>query len=112
MGCGGGAEGAARTSRRGHRVSVELVTGTFEPHVGSRFHATPTHAGEPLELTLTSVDESTDARPDHPAFSLTFESPDPSPAEQQIFALEHAELGRFELFLVPLAPTTYEAVIN
>jgi hypothetical protein len=112
MGRGGGAEGAARQGRRRHRVSVELVTGTFEPHVGSRFQASPTYAGEPIELTLSSVEESPHARPDHAAFSLTFESSDPTPREQQIFSLEHAELGRFELFLVPLAPTTYEAVIN
>ena len=93
-------------------MSVELVTGTFEGRVGDTFTATPTYAGEPLELVLSSCDESPHARPDHPAFSLTFEASDPPPREQQIFALEHAELGRFELFLVPLAPTTYEAVIN
>jgi len=93
-------------------VSVELVTGTFEPHVGSCFQATPTSAGEPIELTLSSIEESPHARPDHPAFSLTFESSDATPRPQQIFALEHAELGRFELFLVPLSPTTYEAVVN
>jgi hypothetical protein len=93
-------------------VSVELVTGTFEPHVGSRFRATPSHDGKPIELTLSSVDESPHARPEHPAFSLTFESTDTTPRVQQIFELEHTELGRFALFLVPLAPTTYEAVVN
>ena len=93
-------------------MSVELVTATFEPHVGSRFLAMPTVTGEPLELTLSSVEESPDAGPGHPAFSLTFAASEAEPREQQIFALEHAELGRFELFLVPLSPTTYEAVIN
>jgi hypothetical protein len=91
---------------------TELVTGTFEPLVGDTFTATPSYAGEPLELVLSSCDESPHARPGHPAFSLTFESSDPNPRAQQIFALEHAELGRFDLFLVPLAPATYEAVIN
>jgi hypothetical protein len=91
---------------------TELVTGTFEPLVGDTFTATPSYAGEPLELVLSSCDESPHARPDHPAFSLTFRSSDPTPREQQVFALEHAELGGFDLFLVPLAPTTYEAVIN
>ena len=93
-------------------MSVEFVTGTFEPHVGTRFSASPTYEGEPIELTLSSVDESPHARPDHPAFSLTFDAADPVPRPQQIFALEHAELGGFELFLVPLSPTTYEAVVN
>jgi hypothetical protein len=91
---------------------TELVTTTFEPHVGTRFRATPTYEGEAIDLTLSSVDESPHARPDHPAFSLTFEVADSMPLKQQIFELEHAELGRFELFLVPLSPTTYEAVVN
>ena len=93
-------------------MAVELVTGTFEPHLGERFRAQPTFSGEPLELTLTSVDESPHARPDHPAFSLFFESADPAVREQQIFRLEHAELEELELFLVPVGPQQYEAVIN
>jgi hypothetical protein len=93
-------------------VALELVPGTFEPLLGDTFTATPSYSGEPLELVLSSCDESPRARPDHPAFSLTFESSDPTPRAQQIFTLEHAELGRVDLFLVPLAPTTYEAVIN
>jgi hypothetical protein len=97
-------------------MSVELVTGTFEGHVGETFAATPSYSGEPLELVLSSCDESAHARPDHPAFSLTFLAPGPEHLEQQIFALEHAELGQFDLFLVPLGPhdgrMRYEAVIN
>ena len=93
-------------------MSVELVTGTFEPHVGETFAATPSHSGEPLELVLTSVGESPHARPDHPAFSLFFEATDPGVREQQIFALEHPGLGRFDLFLVPVGPQQYEAVVN
>jgi hypothetical protein len=93
-------------------VDVELAPGTFEPLVGDSFTATPTYAGDPLDLVLSSCDESPHARPDHPAFSLTFESSDRTPRVQQIFALEHGELGRFELFLVPLGPSTYEAVVN
>jgi hypothetical protein len=93
-------------------VSVELVTGTFEPHIGETFEATPSFSGEPLELVLTSCKESPHARPDHPAFSLFFDASDPDVREQQIFALEHAELGQFDLFLVPVGPQEYEAVIN
>jgi hypothetical protein len=93
-------------------MSVELVTATFEPHVGTPFAATPSHSGEPLDLVLTSCVESPHARPDHPAFSLFFDSSDQPPREQQIFALEHAELGRFDLFLVPVGPRQYEAVVN
>jgi len=97
-------------------MAVELVTATFEPLVGERFAAVPTYSGEPLDLTLTSCDESPHARPDHPAFSLVFDSSDPERREQQIFKLENAQLGEFELFLVPIAEgdagIVYEAVIN
>jgi hypothetical protein len=91
---------------------TELVTGAFEPHVGTRFTATPSLGGEPIELTLSSCVESPHARPDHPAFSLFFESSEPHPREQQIFALRHAELGELDLFLVPVGPQEYEAVVN
>ena len=98
-------------------MSVELVPGTFEPHVGKQFGATPSYSGEPLELVLASCTESPHARPDHPAFSLFFDATDPDVREQQIFALEHADLGQFDLFLVPVGRNegggiTYEAVVN
>ena len=97
-------------------MAVELVTGTFEPRVGEQFHARPTHSGEPIELTLASVDESRHARPDQPAFSLLFLSSDDGYREQQIFGLNNDALGEFDLFLVPLGPQDgrmqYEAVIN
>ena len=93
-------------------MSVELVTATFEPHVGTTFSATPTHAGEPLELVLSSCVESPHAQPDHPAFSLFFDSSDANPREQQIFTLRHDDLGQLDLFLVPIGPQKYEAVIN
>jgi hypothetical protein len=93
-------------------MSVELATGTFEPHVGTTFSATPSHSGDPLDLVLQSCVESPHARPDHPAFSLFFGSSDSQPREQQIFTLRHPELGEFDLFLVPVGPQQYEAVIN
>jgi hypothetical protein len=93
-------------------VSVELVTGTFEPHVGETFEVTPSMGGDTIELTLSSVEESPHARPDHPAFSLFFRAPDPDPQPQQIFTLRHPELREFNLFLVPVGPQEYEAVIN
>jgi hypothetical protein len=98
-------------------MAVELVTDTFADRVGDTFTATPSYAGEPLDMVLKSCDESPHARPDHPAFSLTFDASAPEPREQQIFALEHSGLGQFDLFLVPIARTesggiTYQAVIN
>src|SRR4051794_36492005 len=97
-------------------MAVELLTSTFEPHIGETFGATPAHEGEPFELVLSRCDESPHARPDHPAFSLLFHAPGTGHLPQQIFALEHSELGQFDLFLVPLGPEgdrmRYEAVVN
>jgi hypothetical protein len=93
-------------------MAVELVTGTFEPHVGETFSATPSFAGESLDLMLTRIVESPHARPDHPAFSLFFDATGRDVREQQIFALEHPDLGQFDLFLVPVGPEQYEAVVN
>jgi hypothetical protein len=97
-------------------MAVELVIGTFEGRVGETFAATPSYSGNPLDLVLTSCVESPHARPDHPAFSLFFDGAGSERLEQQIFALEHPELGQFDLFLVPVAQIeggiAYEAVIN
>ena len=98
-------------------MTADLVTATFEGRTGETFGATPSHAGEPLDLVLSSCVESPHARPDHPAFSLFFDASDPDVREQQIFALEHDELGPFDLFLVPVGRlggggVLYEAVIN
>ena len=93
-------------------MAIELVTETFEPRIGETFAATPTFSGAPLELVLASCVESPHARPDHPAFSLFFTSSEPEIREQQIFTLRHEELGELDLFLVPVSPTQYEAVIN
>jgi hypothetical protein len=93
-------------------VSVELATGTFEGRVGEAFTATPSLGGEPIELTLSRCVDSPYARPDHPAFSLFFNAPEPPPQPQQVFAVRHAELGEFDLFLVPVGPQEYEAVVN
>jgi hypothetical protein len=101
-----------QSRRRGARLSVELVTGTFEGRIGETFTATPSLGGDALELELASCDESPHARPDHPAFSLIFNAQAAEVAPQQIFTLSHGEIGDFDLFLVPLSPTQYEAVIN
>jgi hypothetical protein len=49
-------------------------------------------------------------------FALLFHGDPPAPVRQQICTLGHHELGRFELFLVPLGPDErgmrFEAVIS
>jgi hypothetical protein len=93
-------------------MAIELVTETFEPRIGERFTAAPSVAGGSIELDLESCVESPHARPDHPAFSLFFRTTAAEPLPQQIFTLSNAALGEFELFLVPVGPQQYEAVVN
>jgi hypothetical protein len=98
-------------------MAVDLVTATFENRVGETFAAVPAiQPSESLELVLTDCVESPHARPDHPAFSLFFEAHGGARQPQQIFDLDHPELGEFQLFLVPVAAIEegflYEAVIN
>jgi hypothetical protein len=97
-------------------MALELVKQTFADRLGESFTATPSLGGDPLPLELTGCDESPHAREDHPAFSLSFQAPGPGYLPQQIFTIEHADLGEFALFLVPLGPSergmAYEAVVN
>jgi len=53
---------------------------------------------------------------DRQPFSVVLVTDQAEPFEQQIFMLRHPDLGRFELFLVPIGPRgegmAYEAVIT
>ena len=103
--------------------AVDLSTATaelFAPHVGSAFAVRP--EGQPelrLELTLTGASElpeATSADGARAPFALTFSGPPEQLLTQQIVPLEHAQLGRLEIFLVPLAldagGARYEAVFS
>ena len=98
-------------------MRVELVPDTFSGHIGTSFTATPTFAGEPLELVLSECETNppnpvSDRRP----FSLIFRADTPDALPQQIFELAHTEIGEVALFLVPLGPQDgrmrYQAVIS
>lgn len=56
------------------------------------------------------------SQPGYEQFSLVFKAPAGTPPEQRIYSLDHPEAGTFELFLVPIALTKgdllLEAVIN
>lgn len=97
------------------QVTAEL----FAPHVGETFAVRPT--GQPelrLELELTEARALRDAAAGggRAPFALTFSGPPEQLLTQQIVPLEHATLGRLELFLVPLAldagGARYEAVFS
>lgn len=50
------------------------------------------------------------------SFSIVFLAPLTAPVEQQIYRIDHPEMGSFELFLVPVGKddkgVKYEAVFN
>ena len=97
----------------------KLTIEDFTDRIGETFQATP-QEGDAFELELRRADPSPHA--DQPGyeegarkpFSIEFHSRLPEHSPQQIFAVEHEKLGKFDLFLVPLGPDSdghrYEAV--
>jgi hypothetical protein len=99
-------------------MSDLLTPATFEPHVGSGF-AIELDDGMVIETRLDSVQrQSPRSHGDRTEpFSLVFVGPRESPLPQATYSLGHAELGRLDIFLVPIGPDPsgqprYEAVFN
>jgi hypothetical protein len=85
----------------------------LEPLVGTEFWSPEPEA----TFVLTTVERYglQQHAPRTEPFTLLFTGPDGLP--QSTYRLEHATLGRMELFLVPIAPASdraprYEAVFN
>ena len=106
----------------GHGIMLKEVTvSVFEECVGNTFRI---HAdagisvdAELIEATaLGSRSGSSGVVAPRDAFSIVFRGPVEPVLPQKIYTLEHAKLGRFELFLVPIGPDAggmcYEAVFN
>jgi hypothetical protein len=101
----------------------EVTREDFIKHVGSAFH-TVLDGSPVLDITLIDVHSfatsdsqgEIECRPK--PYSLLFHGPCDPQLPQQIFRLEHAELGALDIFLVPLGPDRggqkmcYEAVFN
>lgn len=86
----------------------------FAGRVGERFRL---DAGErALELVLEECARLGEPALERVPFSLLFRGPREPVLAQRIYPLVHDELGRFELFLVPVAQdddgTRYEAVFT
>jgi hypothetical protein len=97
-------------------VLDKLTIDDFVGRIGERFAATAGE-GRTLDLRLSSVDRLP-APPDggRTPFSLEFRDARADHVPQQIVAVEHDELGAFDLFVVPLGPgpdgMRYEAVFT
>lgn len=106
----------------GHGIMLKDVTvSVFEECVGSAFriHADSGSSvdAELIEATpLGSRCDGCGAVAQREAFSIVFRGPAEPVLPQKIYTLEHAKLGRFDLFLVPIGPDSsgmrYEAVFN
>lgn len=91
----------------------------FSGRVGESFRM-DIGAGQALMLELVEVHDrgrTAVGGPDRSCFALLFRSPGETRfAPQHIYVLEHAVLGRLEMFLVPRGPDragmTYEAIYN
>jgi hypothetical protein len=84
---------------------------TFRPLLNERFELV-TEDGR-VDLELVDVTESAAPGAERRAqFSIVFSGPADPILPQAIYRLEHPELGAFELFLVPIAAGSYEAVFT
>ncbi len=87
----------------------------FRDRIGEQFTAT-SQDGDSLALQLTAAEE----RPANPdasqGFSLLFRAAGHEVLDQQIFDVDHPDLGLQTIFMVPIATSddgvTYEAVFT
>jgi hypothetical protein len=88
-------------------VFSKLVKTKFQVHID---------AERVVEMELAQVISRSDATSPTDSFSLIFLGPLQPALPQKMFLFEHAELGTFHLFIVPIARTPagmeYEALFN
>jgi Domain of unknown function (DUF6916) len=87
--------------------------GTYVPLVGTTFDV---ERPDGAHVAVKLVD-ATELQAGGACFSLLFRGPSDAPLEQRTYRVEHAALGEFPLFLVPLGPNAdgaqeLEAVVN
>jgi hypothetical protein len=96
----------------------EFEVGTFAPHLGESFRAQAADS-QWAEMTLTEATALGEGAPTEgrrAPFSIVFRGPREPVLPQQTYRMEHAAIGAFELFLVPIGPDgvgmRYEAVFG
>lgn len=89
----------------------------FANHLGEVFNVRKSPLEEVgLELAeVTSISSSTTGSPEE-SFSAVFRGPQDRPLEQDTYVVEHASMGAFPLFIVPVYPDGeglyYQAIFN
>jgi hypothetical protein len=96
----------------------EFEIGTFAPHLGETFRIQAADS-EWAEMTLieaTALGQGTASEGLRAPFSIVFRGPRDPVLPQGTYRVEHAAIGAFELFLVPIGPDgegmRYEAVFG
>jgi hypothetical protein len=91
---------------------------TFRPHLGEAFRI-EVGDGSQLEAILTeatALGEGMPQRDRRAPFSIVLRGPQHPVLSQRTYPVEHAEIGKFELFLVPIGPDLtgmrYEAIFG
>jgi hypothetical protein len=100
-------------------VSLDKLTlATFLPVVNTLFRVRVSDSAF-VELQLTRATPARHSRPDggdHKSFSLFFSGPGDRSLEQRTYLFEHDQIGRFDLFMVPVGRSgkglEYQAVFN
>jgi len=95
-------------------VLENVTVDSFEGRVGDRFDLDAD--GETHELTLDECKRLGSAALEREPFSLVFLGPGEPILPQRTYPLSHQELGRLEIFLVPIAQdddgTRYQAIFS
>ena len=98
-------------------MAVALTEKEFSQHVNTKFQLKLD--GQPIELELVEVKGYLPQ--DHEQtgmerFSVFFDGPGSVRLPQSLYALQHQQMGEFEIFLVPISGNEkgfrYEAVFN
>lgn len=80
-----------------------LLGGTFRIHADAE-HSVEVELIEAVETGDSVVQATSQEQVRRAPFSLVFRGPRSIVLPQQIYRMEHGQLGDFELFLVPIGP--------
>ena len=81
----------------------QLRLESFSGRVGEKFRVR-LDSGDEVDFELIEASGVGGDENKRPPFSLVFRVPEGAVPLQQVFRLEHDEMGALDLFLVPLAP--------
>lgn len=96
----------------------KLTQEDFAKHLNQSFQLRSDAGDLQLELIEATAIRTTGTPPDgkRAPFSVVFRGPKEIPLEQMMYDLEHREMGRIGLFMVPIGPDgqgmLYEVVFN